>query len=211
MKKNVSIVLLVALVISIFVSFTGCGGGMIDTSQTFGSENDGTNETEEETEENVCNHVLKESIYKEPMHGVNGIKVISCANCDFFEYVAIPALPDVFELCVNDKLSYVHEDPDTHKKECVVVFDIDITNISDDKTIKYISGNLIITGINGIFNLKCEFSDISISPKETKNINNLGFSFDYASLPTDIERRVYDAAFTELKFTFDPSEVVVNN
>lgn len=211
MKKNVAVLFLLAFVVSSVVCFTGCRSDEVTSSQTSGAEGIYTPTTEDQRDDEVCEHILKETVQKEPMHGVNGIKIISCSNCDFFELGEIPALPDVFDAHVNNKTSFVYEDPNTGKKECVVALDFDITNISNDKTIKYIKGDLSILGKNFIFKLECEFDAISISPGETLNMNDLGFSFDYASLPTDIERKVYDAKFEDLTFSFKPWTVTVDS
>lgn len=149
-----------------------------------------------------CQHIFKEEVYKEPGYGVDGMKIKACTVCNEIEYIAVPALPDIFELTVTNKTV------STQGSECYVSFDIEIKNISDKK-IKSISGTLTAMPPDCILELLCDFDDLSLEPYSTIQISSYGYSFDYDPSSNTVEKKVHDAEFENIKFYFSPSNVVV--
>ena len=157
--------------------------------------------TELDSEE--CQHVYKEEIYKEAGYGVDGIKIKVCTICkEIDEYIAIPALSEIFELKVTNKHTY------TQGSKGYVVFDIEIKNISDKK-IESISGKLSIMPPDCILDLLCDFEDLSLEPYATTVISSQGYSFDLDTSFDEVEKKVYDTEFENIKFYFTSSDVVV--
>jgi len=161
---------------------------------------------------NVCEHNYVEVSRKEPSYGIEGSIMLSCTRCYNLESKKIPELPPVVEIEVKDKITAVQEkepfDGTDASKECVVAFVLDIKNISD-KTIEKICGDLVIQGAGCILTVECEFADLSLAGQTTKNDYLCGYTFDYVSLPTDPERKVYDAEYADLTIFFSLREIVV--
>lgn len=200
MKKILVFVLCFALA----VLCAACSSANINTSDTeidtMETHSDNLSATETETE--PCQHVFKEEIYKEPNYGVDGVMIKYCTVCHEIEYLAVPALPDIFEITVKNKTV------STQGNECYVLFDIEIKNISDKK-IEFISGNLSVMPPDCILELMCEFDNLSLEPYSTTRISSFGYSFDSTLSPDTVERKVCDAEFENIKFHFFPSDVVV--
>lgn len=157
------------------------------------------------TESTECQHVFKESVYKEPGYGFNGANYKSCELCGFGELVEVPALPDVFELTVKSKDVVF----DKNGKDCHVIFGLEIKNISD-KRIESISGTLSVVS-NCILELSGSFDDISLELHSSIHIDSYGYTFDYTATDKDeVERKTCDAEFENMKFSFKPSNVVVS-
>ena len=182
---------------------TSCSG--VDIKKD-GNKKQTESETTEETaaveEETECKHEYDEEITKEPGYGYDGILVKMCTICSDVQYEAIPALPDIFELKVTDKST-----SETSEGHCVL-FDIEITNTSDKK-IESIKGTLSVMPKDCINELKCEFDDLNLEPHSTKKIESYGYVFDYDKESEEVSRKVYNADFDSMKFSFTPTEVKI--
>lgn len=193
MKKIFAIILCFALIISC----VACSSD--DKAAT---DKKGENGQSAQPDQENCKHTFKEEIYKEPNYGVNGVKIKHCTIFLKTEYISIPALPAIFEVQVKNK----RVSSDENKR--YVLFDIEIKNTSDKK-IESISGNLSIMPPDCIFELICEFDNLSLAPNSTKTISSHGYSFDINSSDNTVEKKVYDAEFESIKFNFSASDIVV--
>ena len=159
-----------------------------------------------EDENKECDHTWVEGVYKAPSYGIPGSNYIHCTLCGDYDLVATPALPSIVEISVKDKRTAVEDISSDGSKKCWVLLTIEIKNISDLE-IKNLSGSLVITGMGGIFNLDCGFDQLDLAAHDTITYTDYGFSFDYNSLPTDINRKVYDTPYEELVFNFSLSTI----
>ena len=187
---------------------TACVGSATSNKSTTVKTTSGDTQAElpEEEEEEECEHAWVESVYKAPNYGIPGANTIHCSLCGDFDLVQTPALPNIVEISVKDKQTAIEEIGSDGSKKCWVLLTMEIKNISDLE-IKNLSGNLVITGMGGIFSLDCSFDQLNLAAHDTITYTDYGFSFDYNSLPTDIDRKVYDTPYEELRFNFSLSTI----
>ncbi len=196
MFKIFSLVVCVALIFSL----CACSSNSLETSLEEEIESDSI-VSEVEESETVCEHTFKEEVQKEAGYGVDGYKVKYCTKCQETEYIAIPALQEIFEVTVEDKVGVMDDESG------VVVFEIVIKNISDKK-ISSISGTLTIMPPDGILELLCDFDDIELEPYASITLDDYGYTFEYDATKDTVEKKVYEADFEDLTFSFKPSKVV---
>ena len=196
--KKILIMILCSATLFLCVSCSSTG---LNTSDTVSESASIVSDNISTVDSKPCLHIYKEEIYKEPNYGVNGIKIKYCTLCGDTEHVAVPALPEIFEITVKNKTVFDRDD------KSYVLFDIEIKNTSD-KTIKSISGTLSVLPPNCILELICDFEDLSLQPYSTTTVSTGGYSFDSTSSDT-VEKKVYDADFENIRFSFSPTDVVV--
>lgn len=192
------------LILCLILAFSLCACSAEKPSLT-GTTEDVTADSltsEDEELESICEHTFKEEVQKEAGYGVSGYKIKYCTKCYETEYVDIPALESVFELTVKSKNVSMQGNTGS------VLFEIEIKNISD-KEIESISGTLSIMPPDCIFELLCDFDEISLEPHSTITLDSYGYTFDYASENDIVEKKVYQTNFEDIKFHFTPTDVVV--
>ena len=191
---------LLFLILTIFLllfAFSSC-----DNSEQPGENENPSEETVDESDD-ICEHILTESVYKPAKPGINGIMYISCNNCDFSELKEIPALPAAFELTVTNKSTAEYEN------EQYICFDIQIKNISE-QTIESISGSLHAVG-SKILIISCNFDNLNLAVGETKILNQYGVKVDNSSQFAAVSKYIYDTPFEDLKFLFEATDIIISN
>ena len=195
MKKFIALVLCFVFVFSL---------GACDLDKSIVKDNNTTDTSTTYTEEPTteCTHDFEVKVYKEPSYGVSGYGEYKCKLCDYSTIDSIDALPDVFELEVLSKYEYMNGD------EGVVCFDIEIENISDME-IESISGSLTVIAGGKILNIDCDFKALNLKAHDTTLLKDYGYAFEYNSAENEVDKKVYDTSFDDLKFLFEASEVNV--
>ncbi len=151
--------------------------------------------------ESACQHEYKEEVQKEAGYGYDGYKVKYCTICHDTEYVAIPALPDIFEIKAIDKTTY-EEDGTGY-----IIFDLEITNTSD-KRINSIAGTLSVVFEGSILELNYDLEALSLEAYSSVVIDSYGYDFDFDSPNEAVSQKVYEAELEDLSFRFTPTDVI---
>ncbi len=166
--------------------------------------NDNSNPNENEggdPPEEICDHVLTESIYKEADYGIKGAIYVSCSKCDYSELKEIPALPPAFECTVLDKVAMNDE------KGEYIAFDIVLTNTCDFEIDK-LSGTLHIVG-SKILLLKISFEDLDLAAGQTTELTVYTEHLDNTDPLYSVSKSIFDTPFEKLKFQFETTDISV--